>query len=730
MNSISVPHFPSSTFRSGCISFLLLTTSTIAVTAQESAKTNSAKIELEADILTYDSDTGEIIAEGQVTLQREGYTLLAGEIRYNEKTDQAWASGAVELRMPDGNKIVANRLELTDALRKAFVTDIRLLMSDGAQVSAKEAEHDDVGGRTTLKRAVYSPCKVCADSEDAPLWQLKAVRVVHDKGKRRLYYKDAYLEILGVPILWTPYLSHPDPTVDRASGLLPVELKTHRELGVVLGFPYHHVFSKSQDLTIKPILTSNEGLILAGDYRHHIGVGAYTIDGSITYTDERDATNLKTGSQEFRGNLSAQGQFQHTPNWRSTFNLNWASDDTYLRRYDFSDEDTLINDYRLEGFYGRSYVSTRALAFQGLRVEDVTGLSAFALPLLDAEYVSNYKPLGGTLAFQGNALALHRLDGLDTQRVTVSASWQRHMILNNGLVVDLDSLVRSDTYNIDNVATPDDPAYIGTGDSDVRGMARATAMVSYPLINTVNSGTHIVEPIMEITLAPASRSSALIVNEDSRAFELNALNLFSSNRAAGYDLWENGSRVTYGLRWQYEGAKLSTSVLFGQSFRISGSNSDIFAGSGFEGNASDIVGITRISYSDWLDLEHRIRLDDQSLDTRRNEADLHIGSQKASLTLGYLKLDRNYTQFLLDDRSDREEIRAAANYQFDNNWRLYGSVIQDLTQGSDGVEYNIGIGYTDECIDISLQLRESFTSDRDIEPGKAVLFHLKLKNLG
>ncbi len=702
--------------------------------------TSEEKVELEADQLTYDPDTGEIRAIGNVELARSGYTLKAGEVYFNQGTGEARAVGAVEMITPDGDRIIAPEILLENELKDAFVENIRLILADGAQAVAASGERISDTGRTTLKRAAYSPCEVCADgSGSQPLWQLKAVRVVHDKGKRRLYYKDAVLEVFGVPVFWTPYFSHPDPTVDRASGLLPLDIQSSRNLGIIAGIPYYHVFSDSIDATFTPVYTYREGFVLKGQYRQHIGSGQFRLDGSITRADRRDFNNTVIGGKETRGHISAEGTFAHSSRWRSRINLNYASDDTYLGRYEISNTDTLVSEYLLEGFYDKSYFSTRALAFQGLRFEDIAGKAAFALPLIDAEFIPDYKPLGGTISLRGNALALHRTNGLDTRRLSLVANWQRRWITPKGFVLDVDALGRSDVYNLDAANEPDDPAFAGsfggTSGSEWRNLARLTGTLSWPLVKYGANGTHTIEPIAEISVSPRRGTPDSIVNEDSRAFELSDINLFSSDRTTGFDLWEEGSRATFGVRWRYETGDLTADVLVGQSWRITGQDIVLAEGVGLEGEFSDIVGRTFISYKGWIDLEHRYRLDDKSLAIRRNDIDVTFGDDRKSLRMGYTRLNRNLN-FI--NREDREEIRLNGFYKFDDSWAVTGSWTRRLS-GADlltsveengSVQYSVGVEYQNECIELGVRLRETFTRDRDVEPGTSIMFRLKLTNLG
>src|SRR3546814_14862546 len=76
-------------------------------------------------------------------------------------------------------------------------------------------------GSMEVERAIYSPCNLCAeDPRRAPIWQIRAVRVIHDEENKNIIYRDAFLDIFGIPVAYTPYFSHPDPSVERRSGFL------------------------------------------------------------------------------------------------------------------------------------------------------------------------------------------------------------------------------------------------------------------------------------------------------------------------------------------------------------------------------------------------------------------------------------------------------------------------------------------------------------------------------
>ena len=66
-----------------------------------------------------------------------------------------------------------------------------------------------------LSRAVYSTCNLCAKNPNAPpLWDIRARSAVQDVEHKMIEYHDAVVEMYGIPVLYTPYLSHPDPSAE------------------------------------------------------------------------------------------------------------------------------------------------------------------------------------------------------------------------------------------------------------------------------------------------------------------------------------------------------------------------------------------------------------------------------------------------------------------------------------------------------------------------------------
>ena len=65
------------------------------------------------------------------------------------------------------------------------------------------------------------------------------------------FRRDAVVELEGVPVFYTPFFSHADPTVRHESGLLTPDLGSKRTLGYFVRLPYYIAFNDSQDATIE-----------------------------------------------------------------------------------------------------------------------------------------------------------------------------------------------------------------------------------------------------------------------------------------------------------------------------------------------------------------------------------------------------------------------------------------------------------------------------------------------
>ncbi len=524
-------------------------TSTLAETFKAELDRADAKkqVFMSANSLSYYKNSALIIASGNVEISQGGRILIADEVLYNERTGSVTATGDVTLLQPNGEVVFANTIELSNEMSEGLVKDLRLLIDTQTRFAANSAKLSG-GTRTDMNKAVFSPCQLCPENpKEPPLWQIKAIRIVHDQKNQDIAYYDAWLEVFGIPLIYTPYFEHPDPTVKRRSGFLAPTYGSSSNIGFQLTTPYYWNIAPNEDAIFKPKFTGNEGVVWGGEYRNLSSVGNYKMDGSLAYVSKRDNSGKKTGSNELRGHIFSDGQFTLNPIWKYGYELEGASDDTYLNFYRIESKSTLVTHPYIEGINRRSYASANAYIFQGLDATDNQDTIPIVLPLLDFHHISDPNYIGAYQTVDANILALHRVEGSDSRRLSLEGGWHLPHIDSSGNIFKISTTLRGDAYHVNNVNS------LGASQSvDSRGLTgriRPEVLAEWrlPLTRNSKSVQQLLEPIVQSILSPYGGNPGKIPNEDSQDFEFDATNLFSNNRFTGLDRVECVTRFNYGI---------------------------------------------------------------------------------------------------------------------------------------------------------------------------------------
>lgn len=681
---------------------------------------------LNADNIEYDRETSTVIASGRVEVSQGETVLIADRVTYHQKTGRVMAVGNVSVLEPTGHVYFAEQVELVQMLRAGAIKQFKARMSDNSLFAANEAFQPN-DKRVQLKQAVYSPCYVagCENplGNKTPLWQLRANDVLHDKERKRVVYHDAYFEVFGVPVVYTPYLSHASPGAESESGLLPPTYGHSTNLGSVLKLPVFIAIAGDRDLTLTPIITGEDGIVMQANYRQRFDTGRLFFEGSITNPDARDAQGNITSGNELRWHVNSSADFSPDAETAWGYALRRTSDDTYLRRYDFNYEEPLTSRLYWESIApiegsGRSWAKAEGLAFQGLAAADIAKQSPYALPLATMYWQSEPDAYGARWDMNANLLNLIREEGVESRRLSLASGWALPYITPEGHVFSLAANLRGDFYSVNNVQ-------LGNGALDDGVAARVIPLVSagwrYPLVTRFENSSLLVEPVLDFIVSPNLGNDEKIPNEDSRVPEFSDANLFSSNRFPGYDRVENGPRMNYGVRGQYDWrGEVQVSTLLGQSYRTRNDRRFPLSND-LTSKASDYVGSLGVTTRS-LDVAYRFRMDQSDHMLSRSEWIASYNRYPVGLVGTYLKIDNDPIL------GSKEEIAGAASFNLSRNWRAALSARRDL-QASQLTSAGVGLTYVNECTALGVVAQRDYTRDRDIEPDKSIFFTFSLKNL-
>ncbi|WP_370161683.1 LPS-assembly protein LptD, partial [Limimaricola soesokkakensis] len=274
-----------------------------------------------------------LVARGNVEAFYDGTRLSASAITYDRAADRLSVTGPILITTPEGEVFTAEAAEIDPRLEAGLLRGARLVLDRQLQVSAARIDRTGTG-LTALTRTAATSCRVCGT--EAPLWEIRAARVVHDEIGQQLYFDDATFRVAGVPVFWLPRMRLPDPTLERASGLLVPQLFSSDALGFGLKLPYFIRLGGRRDLTVTPwIATGARNLELR--YRQAFRSGWTQIETHLAEDD---------GAVSPRYALFAEGAFALPRDIRLEFDLEAVSDEAFLLDYDLSDQDRLDSSLR------------------------------------------------------------------------------------------------------------------------------------------------------------------------------------------------------------------------------------------------------------------------------------------------------------------------------------------------------------------------------------------------
>lgn len=669
-------------------------------------------------------------------LFREGRTLLADETEYDRNTGMIKAQGDVWLRSSSHDYLWTKEVNLKQDLSEGTIAPLHLLLADHSRFAAREGTYRDQR-RTELTHVIYTPCKDCKFFGDSPLWQLRAEEVVHDREEKVVQYHNARLEFVGVPIFYTPYFRHPDPSVKRKTGLLVPTIGNTNDLGFIFGVPIYGVINDNQDITLTPLLTTRQGPVLIGEYRHRYRDAEWLFQGSHTrsqHLPRKGAAPNDPHRDRWHGVM--RGRVDFTEHHVLNVDINRASDLTYLRRYPIQGQNSykmpknknLTSTASLEQFYPHSYASMRFYSFQ----TDVHATTPLVFPLVNYDYETAPGRLGETFRTNANFQALDRNASIpgkfpkNSQRAILRIGGQVPYISPWGDEWQLQGWMRSDIYRLHRYQRSVFSREL-KNEKHGRIFPQASLRWRYPFIYRAMNMRWLLEPEAMFISSTITGKNTALPNEDSDNVELDYTNLFKLCRFPGYDRVDEGTRLVYGLNSRMYFGKGSRLLIFaGQSKRID-RRAILPAAAGEDRKGSDAILRMKFDPSSWVGFQHHSRLDRKTM--RAKVAESYV-------TLGYniLKLQTGHIYVAPQPSLNNQRINQV-NWQLSTepyaDWSVAFAESRNLHRNTGGaLARMLSVRYHNECFHASVGAYQTRYNDRDIRPDKGILFQLTFKNLG
>lgn len=622
-------------------------------------------------------------------------TIIAPKIEYDIKSESIQTTGKTEIVNQSGQRMTLTDSYLSKNGDSVHGDDIQIWLGTHVYLESESLSRD--GDITIAHDALFTACDNCDEYGNA--WEITATTVWHNMQTRMLRFYNPVLWAYGVPVFWFPYYEMPDPGVKHKSGLLMPDMESTNNMGTQFNLPLYLFLSDTHDITITTSYLTQENPLFQIEHRLNADHSQYRTRGS--YTHNRDGENRW---HIFNNDVIELGEYA-----RATVFLERASDKTYLQKYGFyNDQPYLDSGAKVELFGQSGYIVADAHLFQELRSSSRTHAtpSGDILPNIrgvyqtDPLFAETYATFGADiLGISGAGTASQRVIG----DARITSPWTLPM--GNRLTASIGT--RYDVYNFDHTIMVDGEDFTGIKN---RFLPSGYVEWGLPLFNPTTSWTQVLEPRARLTVMRHIDAAEFALNNDSAGAFLSDATLFSDNRFAGLDLWENGTFADYGMRWAAFSPKgNSIEVFLGQSYDFT-DRADTDPNSGFHNGASDYVGRIGYTGAKWFDIYSRFRLAEDDLALRHMETSTRLGTSRNFLVMGHIWSQRFIDAQTMDE--DLNEMTFGVGVQLTDRLAARFNAIYNMTDGN-FQRHTGGLFYNHPCYYMSVEYRRDNAAKAD-----------------
>tara|TARA_B100000424_G_scaffold151195_1_gene115306 strand:- start:2892 stop:5252 length:2361 start_codon:yes stop_codon:yes gene_type:complete len=558
----------------------------------------------------------------------------------------------------------------------------------------------DSKDETVVTKGVFTSCKLVED-ECSP-WLIKAEQITHNKIKKTIEYKNAWLEIYDKPVVYFPFFYHPDPTVKRQSGFLMPKINSSNSLGSSIQIPYYNVVAENKDFTLSPRIFFDDKFMLQSEYRQ---VNKFT-KSIYDHSFVRDDDNTKS---HFFGNI-----YSLKNDNKIELNIETTSNKDYLQKYNVNSElvknDSLLNSYLTYEKNNDDYYFISSLeVFEDLTENDSDSY----------EYIyPNYKfgknfdtKIGGKFEFYSSGYQkkyeTNRYDGLivNDLRYVSEIFMKDEGVINNFALV------------LKNVNSEGENSTELKENTDNKVLSSFVHNTKYPLIKKTDNYTNYLTPILSTRLSLSETKN--VSSEDQR---ITFGEIFNIDRLNDDYMIEGGESLTIGTEYSLfnENNFNILNLSAAQVLRLQ-ENPDLPIDSTIGEKRSDFIGSLELNPSEKTNINYSYSLDNNLDDLNYNY-----------ITANY-SVNNFITSFkFLEDNSssgDKSFIENNTKISFKNNYSLQFNTNKNLEKNMTEY-YNLLYEYKNDCLSAAINYRKSFYKDTNITPEENIFFTIKIIPFG
>ena len=586
------------------------------------------------------------------------------------------------------------------------------------RISAVSVYGDKIN--TYFKKGVFTSCK---KTDKCPPWKITSGEIHHDKIKKQIAYKNAWLEVYDFPVVYFPKFFHPDPSVKRQSGLLKPELGSSNNLGSSVYIPYFLAISEDKDLTIKPRLFTDNKFLLQNEYRQKTKNSFSITDFSIVNGHDSSLQDKGGTRSHLFTNTLVDLSLDNFKKSMLQINYQKVSNDNYLKLFDLQsplllgDNSVLKSKIQFDLEHENYDLTTSFEMYETLNGSN-SDRYQYVLPNYDFSKNFSLNNIDGN--FNLNSHGNNTLNDTNVSTSTILNDLNYSALgkfFDNGIKANFEIALK----NVNTVGK-NNPIYKNSPQSEL--MSAYTYNASLPLIKKNSTTFNTLEPKLSLKFSPHQMK-----NNSNESRRIDVSNIFSSNRLGLSDSFESGESITLGLNFKKEKVSTDNKIdkieeyidfKLASVFRLNEErniptnstlnkkNSNIFGEFNFKPNKNISLGYNFSLTEDLNTFEYN------SLTTTIEFGNFitQLDYLEEKGTVGSANIIQNTTKYDFDDQN-------SMSFNTRRNKKL------NLTE-----YYDLVYEYKNDCLVAGIKYKKNYYNDADIKPVEELFFSITIVPLG
>ena len=677
---------------------------------------------LEGEDIYFNNENKEIKSDKPSILKDlSGNTIYLENFEYLQETNIFKSIGYVKIIDQYKNTYNFSQLYIDTKKREILGTDIKAYLNhenfkinekNNPRIFANAMKSNDEG--SNFNKSVFTLCEL-KENEKCPPWTLQASEMRHDNKNKTIYYDNAVVKIYNIPVFYTPFLSHPDPTVKRRSGLLPPTFSDSKNLGSGLAIPYFLAVDNDKNFTLTSRLFVDEHPLIIGEYHQAFKNSSFLTDFGFTEGYKNTSKTKKAGDKshffsKFTKNFSGKSGSENT----FSFKTQDISDDKYLKLYRIKSN---LVDYNTD-------VLENSIDYSHSKDDLFFGFNASLTETLKDDYNDKYEYIFPEITIDKNIFSSEKFGNLNLQSNLKVHNYDTNKHTNflvndfewtsNDFIFDsnIKSTILGNFKNINYEAKNVD-LYKEDTTSELFGALGLLSKIDFQ--KNENGNVHLLTPKVLLKLSPGS------MRQDDKSSLLTPVSAFNLNRVEDINNFETGNSATLGLNYSvkkdnFDKFNFSVAQIINEK-----ENKKHHSKSSLDEKLSDLIGDSSLVVNEKFKINYKFAID-------QNYQDLNYSDLGSNLSLGNFDINFNYIEESKHVGS-QEYFKTKLEYRNKDNGLIAFETKRNLVTNSSEF-YDLSYEYINDCLRAGLVYRREFYNDSELEPDNSLMFNITLVPFG